>query len=107
MTAKQFHWQRDFIDKAGRLRFIHYAGHLAISVGENGYARVEVKPTPSTIRRLEALADRGYGSRETEQVGGVIYRSPKDFRAAVFETQKKMIGWKLKAIAHRWGLKRA
>lgn len=99
--------KRDNFDKAGRLHFIHYGEHVAISIGENGYARIEVRPTAATIRRLEALADRGYGSREAASVGGVIYRSPWHFLRALLRTQRMMGEMKLKAIAHRWGRKRA
>ena len=95
-----------YFDKAGRIHHIVYIGS-AISVGENGYSRISVIATPSTIQRLNSLADRGYGNRPNESAPGVIYRSPKHFRMAVLKTQKMAIGWKLNAIAHRWGLKRA
>ena len=99
--------RRQFLYKAGRLHYIVYGDRLAISVGEEGYARIEARPTAATIGRLEALLDRGYGSRTPGVEGGTVYRSPQHYAADLRRMRRfRMRSW-FDDLLYRLGLKYA
>lgn len=78
---------REHLVKAGRLEKILYSDERVVSIGKRGYRRIEGRPTASTVARLDALADRRFGSRPNGQNMGVVYRSPWKFLRALWRTQ--------------------
>lgn len=81
--------KRERFHDAGRLRMIIYTEQVAISVGERGYARIVARPTAATLRRLEGLAARRFGSgMDIDTVNaGIVYHGPWKFLAALVKTQ--------------------
>lgn len=78
--------------RAGRLDRIMWMPDAVISVGEKGYARLEIRrPTAATLGRLNGLAARRYGSAPDGRIGGVVYRSPWAYLRALARTQKFMV----------------
>ena len=93
--------KREKFQEAGRLKFITYTGDVAVSIGERGYARIEVRPTAATLRRLEGLADRRFGSKMEADTrnAGIVYRGPWEYLWALWRTQ--MVLWRARRRARR------
>ncbi len=80
--------KRAYFHRAGRLQGIVYNRDVVVSLGERGYARWEARPpSRATLARLDALAERGFGTAATEASGGAIWR-PETTAAAPMSVEE-------------------